>query len=278
MARMSEQKSASETAEVTALIRAISCFEADEKIRGRDNVASLFLPDEKRKKLPSDAYRRAVMEKVKSSGLYEYVIARTAHFDDLFVSAIKEGMLQIVLLGAGYDSRAYRFPLGATKIFEVDAPFTQERKISILKTQRIDHGTTVFVLVDFEKDNLFQRLSENGYMPSQNTLFLLEGIILYLSPEAVDTTFRAIKQNSSGILAFDYLNVPVRDEHGIVRKDERVLFGLGGLEIEAYLHSLGYEVIEDINADEMNARYLRCSDGKISGDIKKTMNFMKAAM
>lgn len=275
---MSEQKSASETAEVTALIRAISCFEADEKMRGRDNVASLFLPDEKRKKLPSDAYRRAVMEKVKSSGLYEYVIARTAHFDDLFVSAIKEGMLQIVLLGAGYDSRAYRFPLGATKVFEVDASFTQKRKISTLKAQRIDHGTTVFVPVDFEKDNLFQRLSENGYRPSQNTLFLMEGVILYLSPEAVDTTLRAIKQNSSGLLAFDYLNLPVRGEHGIVRKDERVLFALGRLEIEAYLYSLGYEVIENIDADEMNTRYLRCSDGKIFGDIKRTMNFMKAAV
>lgn len=88
----------------------------------------------------------------------------------------------------------------------------------------------------------------------------------------------AIQQNARGILAFDYLNVPVRGEHGITRKDERVLFGLGELEIEAYLHSLGYEVLENINADEMNARYLRRSDGKVFGDIKKTMHFMKAAI
>lgn len=275
---MSEQKSASETAEVTALMRAVSCFEADEKIRGRDNVASLFLPDEKRKKLPSDVYRRAVMEKVRSGGLYEYVIARTAHFDDLFARAIKEGMVQIVLLGAGYDSRAYRFPLGAAKVFEVDAPFTQKRKIATLKAQHIDHEATVFVSVDFEKDDLFQRLAENGYIPSQKSLFLLEGVILYLSPEAVDMLLRAIQQNARGLLAFDYLNMPVRGEHGITRKDERVLFGLGELEIEAYLHSLGYEVLENINADEMNARYLRRSDGKVFGDIKKTMHFMKAAI
>ena len=275
---MSEQKSASETAEVTALLRAMSCFEADEKIRGRDTLAELFLADEKRKKLPGEAFRRTVLEKVKAGGLYEYVIARTAYFDCLFAGAVKEGLPQIVLLGAGYDSRAYRFPPGAAKVFEVDAPFTQERKISILKTQGVDHGQAVFVPVDFEKDDLFERLSESGYTPLQKTLFLLEGVALYLSPEAVDMTLRAIQGNAHGMLAFDYLNLPVTAEHGIVRKDERVLFGLPGLAIEAYLQSLDYKVLENIGADEMGARYLRCSDGKTFGAIKKTMNFMKAAM
>ena len=274
---MSEQKKTSETAETTALLRAVSCFETDEKIKGRDNLAELFLSEEKREKLPIEIWRRAVKERVeaKSKGLYEYVVARTAYFDELFTNALKEHA-QIILLGAGYDSRAYRFP-AAVKIFEVDAPFTQERKMSILRANCIDLARIKFVPVDFEKDDLFARLAENGYDFRLKTLFLWEGVVLYLSREAVDYTIRAIKQNSCGELAFDYLNVAMENRAEVVLKDERVLFGMGKQEIEAYLCSFGYRVLENLGPDEINIRYLTCSDGSTFGAVKRLMNFIKAA-
>ena len=275
---MSEQKSASQTAETTALLRAVACFETDAKIRVQDNLAKLFLPEERRGKLPYEAWRRACKERAeaKNKGLYEYIIARTAYFDELFADALKENVPQIVLLGAGYDSRAYRFPAGG-KVFEVDAPFTQERKTSILRSNGIDLAKAVFVPVDFEKDDLFARLAESGYDFGQKTLFLWEGVVLYLSPGAVDETLRAIKQNSCGVLAFDYLNVAMgRGE--VVLKDERVLFGMGKPEIEAYLRSLGYGALENLSPDDISTKYLTCSDGKTFGAVKRTMSFIKAAI
>ena len=202
---MSEQKSASETAETAALLRAVACFEPDEKIKGRDNLARLFLSEERQDKLDKEPYRSAV-KAAAPNGVYEYVIARTIYFDELFANTIKGGIPQVVLLGAGYDSKAYRFAglVGAVKLFEVDAPFTQERKISILKANGIDCGKVAFVPVDFEKDDLFERLGERGYDPTQRTLFLWEGVALYLSLEAVRVTLMAIKQGSrESILAFD---------------------------------------------------------------------------
>ena len=280
---MSEQKSASETAETTALLRAVACFEPDEKIKGQDNLARLFLPREKQEKLDKEPYRIAVKEAVKAAsqnGLYEYIIARTVYFDNLFTNAMNDGIPQIVLLGAGYDSRAYRFTglNEAVKIFEVDAPFTQERKISILKANGIDCDRVVFVPVDFEKDSLFERLEERGYDPAQSTLFLWEGVTPYLTPEAARATLMAIKQGCrSSILAFDYLNRSFSGEFVIIRKDERVLFGLGKAEIESWMSSLGYRVLENLEPDEIAARCLTGTDGAIIGDIKKTMNFIKVA-
>ncbi|MCL1889393.1 MAG: SAM-dependent methyltransferase [Desulfovibrionaceae bacterium] len=275
---MSEQKSVSETAEITALLRAAACFEMDDRIKGRDNLAKLFLSEERRGKLSSEGWRNALKERVeeKSKGLYEYVVARTAYFDELFADALKENT-QIVLLGAGYDSRAYRFPAGG-KIFEVDAPFTQERKMSILKTNGIDLARAEFVPVDFEKDDLFSRLAGSGYNFRQQTLFLWEGVILYLFPGTVDSTLRAIKQNSCGVLAFDYLNVAMEGRDNVALRDERVFFGMGKAEIRAYLHALGYRVLENLGPDEISARYLTCSNGTTFGALKRTMNFMKAAI
>ena len=275
---MSEQKSASETAETTALLRAAACFETDEKIKGRDNLAKLFLPEEMRGKLSSEGWRSVFKERMdaKNKGLYEYVIARTAYFDELFANALKDNT-QIVLLGAGYDSRAYRFT-AAGKIFEVDAPFTQERKMSILQANGLDFAGVEFVPVDFEKDDLFVRLAQNGYDFGQQTLFLWEGVVLYLSKGAVDSTLRAIKQNSKGVLAFDYLNVAMEGREEVVLKDERVLFGMGKPEINAYLCSLDYRVLENLGPNEISGRYLTCSDGTTFGVVKRTMNFMKVAI
>jgi len=275
---MSEQKSASETAETTALVRAVACFEPDGRIRVQDCLARMFLQSEKRDKLDKEQYRSAVKTAARN-GLYEYIIARTTYFDGLFANAIKDGIPQIVILGAGYDSRAYRFGSGTTKIFEVDATFTQERKISILKANGIDCGKVSFVPVDFEKDDMFLRLEERGHDLAQLTYFLWEGVSFYLTPDAVRATLMAIKQNCRGsVVVFDYLNTSLSGEHEIIRKDERVLFGMEKSEIETWLSSLGFRVLENLNPSEITARFLTGTDGKVFGNTKDTMNFMKAAV
>ena len=172
---MSEQKNASQTAETTLLLRALTCFEQEARIRGVDHMAELFLPEETRRKLQNPAYRMAVKAKL-PEGLYAYIIARTAYFDEVFVESLQAGFPQIVLLGAGYDTRAYRLapPAGkAGTIFEVDAPPTQEQKLRILQEKRITHDNIAFVSVDFEKNDLVRYLVENGYNASQKTLLYM---------------------------------------------------------------------------------------------------------
>ena len=99
-------------------------------------------------------------------GLNEYKIARTAYFDKLFVDALKDKTPQIVLLGAGYDSRAYRFSKSnhGTRIFELDIPPTQDRKKKCLRKARIDIPNHVtFVPINFNLESIKDTLEKAGY-------------------------------------------------------------------------------------------------------------------
>ena len=91
-------------------------------------------------------------------GLYEYMIARTAYFDNIFTDALNKNTPQIVLLGAGYDTRAFRFGElnKATKIIELDIATTQNRKRRCLKKTQIDMPENLsFVPINFDKESVW---------------------------------------------------------------------------------------------------------------------------
>ncbi len=119
------------------------------------------------------------------------MIARTAYFDSLFVDALKNNFPQIVLLGAGYDTRAYRFAKlnRDTQIFELDITPTQDRKKGCLKKARVDIPQGVkLVPIDFNKESLKDVLEEAGHKKQEQTLFIWEGVSYYLDAESVDAT------------------------------------------------------------------------------------------
>lgn len=94
-------------------------------------------------------------------------------------------MEQLVILGTGYDTRAYRIKglKEKVKVFEVDHPGTQiikKEKIREILGSLPEHVR--YVSVDFEKERLGQRLIESRYDPSSKTLFVLEGLIYYIPP------------------------------------------------------------------------------------------------
>ena len=117
-------------------------------------------------------------------------VVRTRVIDDFVVSAVESGCTQLVLLGAGYDTRATRLSkvAGAT-VFEVDHPATQARKRAVLgaSPQRIR-----YVPVDFERDTLPNALPDSGFKGEQRSCVLWEGVFSYLTPEAIDTTLTAL--------------------------------------------------------------------------------------
>ena len=135
---MSMNDKISETAIMTASLRALSNHETDVTVQSHDEFAELFLPEDRQTALRTLNSREQIKEHI-PKGMYEYVIARTKYFDGVFVDAIKDCIEQIVFLGAGYDSRSYRFnPLiTTTKIFELDTKPTQDYKLVCLRKNNI---------------------------------------------------------------------------------------------------------------------------------------------
>jgi methyltransferase (TIGR00027 family) len=101
---------------------------------------------------------------------------------------------QFVSLGAGYDTRCYgNLKSGRLQFFELDQAATQRLKRASLQKAGIDASHVHFIEVDFSSDNWAEELIKAGYAPSKTSIFLWEGVTMYLSEEAVRKTLRAIK-------------------------------------------------------------------------------------
>lgn len=277
------ERKTSDTAVVTASLRALGCYEDDGNVRCRDQMAELFLPDDKREQLKNSDVRN-IIKKMIPEGLYEYVLARTGYFDDLFVTSLKEGIPQIVILGAGYDSRPYRFAefIQHTSIYEVDAFATQEQKQSVLENSEISvHKDVRYVAIDFEQDDLMQALSSNGFDSALQTLFLWEGVTFYLHPNTVRGVLQSLRSNSAAhsLMCFDFQTV--ENGRGLIDtglKDEAIRFGIEAGTAGRYLEELNYKVLEHVGSEELQKRYLTRSNGTVLGQIKAIMNIVKAEM
>lgn len=278
---MDNKCTTSQTAMLIASLRALACYEDDIQLRGNDYMAELFLPEEKRMPLKSPDIRKEI-KKAMPEGLYEYVIARTKHFDKLFLHMLNQQIPQIVLLGAGYDSRAYRYAsdIGNSKIFEVDMTGTQKEKIKNLEDNKINiHPNVVHVEADFEQDGWFQSLYDAGYENSLKTLYVWEGVTFYLSPESVELTLRMLRVHSlsGSTISFDYQHIDAHNkliDTGL--KEESIKFGLNSQECDDYLKALGYSVIEKIDSSILSKRYLTMTNGSRFGEVKSIMNIVVA--
>jgi methyltransferase (TIGR00027 family) len=117
-------------------------------------------------------------------------VVRTRVIDDLVRSAISDGCAQLVLLGAGYDTRATRLPEAASiPVFEIDHPTTQAHKREALGATP---AAVRYVPVDFEHDSLGQALADAGLDPDLRSCVVWEGVFSYLSAEAIDLTLAAL--------------------------------------------------------------------------------------
>ena len=204
----SVQEQASGTAMWCVLMRALSAAETREGSKGGDYLAEIFLPDNQRALLKTSDQREWAIRK-QPPGMYAYIIARTFYFDHIVEQALQENIPQIVILGTGYDSRPYRFQKLAkeTRFFELDTFPTLQNKKELLQKANIPIPKNVFfVPIDFTKDTFEEVFFKAGYDKNKKTLFLWEGVTMYLEPAAVDTTLRFIKGNApaGSTVCFDY--------------------------------------------------------------------------
>ena len=197
-------------------------------------------------------------------GVMGFLVSRARYFDDTLQTCLDGGLEQLVILGAGYDSRAYRFAglREGVRVFEVDHPATQSVKIEKLK--RILGQVPAYVTyvpIDFTQATLEQRLCTSGYDDRRKTLFTWEGVTQYLTPAAVDETL-AFVANHSGAgssIVFDYMYTSLLDgtvRHGEVSgmrryrglTGEELVFGIPEGAIEEFLRQRGFDQV--VNVDQ----------------------------
>jgi methyltransferase (TIGR00027 family) len=135
-------------------------------------------------------------------------VVRTRAIDDLVSDAIRSGVRQLVLLGAGLDSRGCRLGETAeTAVFEVDHPATQRMKKERLHACMGKLPTNIrYVAIDFERDALEAKLIESGYNPAVQAIVVWEGVIDYLTESAVQSTLAVLARVlvPSSLLIFTY--------------------------------------------------------------------------
>ena len=189
---------ASLTAEYMALFRAIESSRPPDSRLFHDPFASLFIHQWRRwiyalaKHDPGRKLVEWLLDR-QSPGARAAGIGRTKWIDDAVTRAL-ETSSQFVLLGAGFDTRAYRLPAAErVTTFELDQCETSRAKQAILRSKTVSLPKHVqFVTVDFNKQSISDALSSAGFDAKRPTCFLWEGVTNYLSAEAVDQVLRQI--------------------------------------------------------------------------------------
>lgn len=209
----------------------------------------------------------------KGRGVSGYMAVRTRLFDDFVLDRVAAGAQQYVILGAGLDSRAYRFhdQLQGIRVFEVDHPLSQEVKKERVKRYYgclPDHVS--YVSIDFTREGLLDCLTRGGYNPSLPTVFTMEGVTMYLPEAAVRETLSLIEQNSGlgSSVMMDYVYKAALDgriQSRIISHmnslkfifNEPIVFGIEYGQAESFLLSLGYDRAEDYSPEKLHALYLQ---------------------
>lgn len=204
---------ASRTAELMALFRALESSRAEDERLFNDPFAKSFLT------WPLSAVGRLIavpgVEWIVSRiidrrvpGARSSAIARTKFIDDAIEASLGEGIEQLVILGGGFDSRAYRLPsLQRVRVFEVDHPDTQGAKRTALELLAPASENVRFVAIDFNEQDLAAVMTAAGYREAAQTFFLWEGVTNYLAEDAVDKTLRWCARASTGSrLLFTYVH------------------------------------------------------------------------
>lgn len=255
----------SQTAHVVALCRALLARDERLELRRTDRYSELFLEAEARAAVDDASKRRELIERRISRPLYGFFAARCAFVDEAFQGALTAGTPQIVLLGAGYDTRALRFAadLGATRVFEADVPSTQTRKQALLRSS----GTAVppqvsYVAVNFKTEDVLQCLTAAGYDASLQALFIWEGVTYYLPQEAVERTLELVQNHSAAgsTLALDYMTTRLES----VSSGEPFLSFMDPEALPGWIARFGFRVREHLDAQRMAERYLTLRDGTVA--------------
>jgi methyltransferase (TIGR00027 family) len=204
-------------------------------------------------------------------------IARTRLIDDYLTAALEDGILQVVMLGAGFDTRAQRIACSnAVRFFEVDHPDTLRFKLARLKKVGASYRPR-HVEIDLNSQSLSPALTQAGFDPAERTFFIWEGVTNYLTPNAVSETLRlvgSVAQWSQIVFTYvhcDFFREPelflgaARLKGDLARLGEPWTFGFDPTDIPLLLRRHGLRLLKDISSIEYRRDYLGNNCGNRSG-------------
>jgi methyltransferase (TIGR00027 family) len=266
--------SISRTAQHVTLVRALESTARARPALFQDQFASALLPWSLRLvvQLSRVQVLRNLLERyvdARLPGVRAWVALRTRYIDERVHEALAAGIRQVVLMGAGYDCRAYRMQvLKDVAVFEVDRRDTQidKRRRLTQAAVRVPQGLR-YVVADFQTDQLATLLQSAGFDRSASSLFICEGVFVYLDAATVERMLQFVgscAQNSR--LVFTYgSRAAVRDEvtadgvklRSFVRRiGEPWQFGIDRSELGAYLARFNLALEQDVDVAACQRLYL----------------------
>lgn len=273
----SERPSA--TAQWTALARALELRRPPPQRIVSDEYAPVFLTPPYQALLRTLAAGGPVVrlgERHELAGMSAYALCRHRFIDDHLAADLHGGAEQVVVLGAGYDSRAYRFAdlLAGRPVHEVDLPPLSRRKAEVVAAhpELFGHTTIRRVEIDFRAESLAERLLDAGFAVGARTFVVWEGVSMYLTRDAITETLGTLRDicGAGSVVAMDLLD-HVRGLRPIdhVRRaavgstrfiGEPVTFTVPPAQAATLLAGCGFTVTDLAGAAEMSRRY--ATDGR----------------
>jgi methyltransferase (TIGR00027 family) len=301
----------SKTAIYVAAGRAIGSREPDAGARTPNHLAGKLLGDPSELHIDHPVIRALslpydeAMTSIEVVNNVRMMMVRTRFVDGALTRAVGEGARQVAILGAGFDTHAYRFAdqLAGLKVFEVDRPATQA-----VKRQRIRAvlgsapPNLTYVPVDFQHEDWRTALTHHGYDSGLRTFFILEGVTMYVPASSASDTFAFVGTHPPGsAIVFDFVyqaaidmlaridlaRVPDAARPFLQRfldliKDEPWVFGLPLSGEREFLREFGLQLLEQltIGGEESLRRYATRADGTAVGaaTIAAAMAQMAARM
>jgi methyltransferase (TIGR00027 family) len=202
--------------------------------------------------------------------LRSHVVLRSRFAEDRLSDAVKRGVEQYIILGAGLDTFAYRQPEWASqlRIFEIDHPGTQNTKVKLLKSAKIDIPKNVTLAsIDFEKETLKEGLLRHRISFTYPTFFSWLGVTMYLNESAIDSVLSTITNFPKGSeIVLTYArsdDTPSTFERRSADLGEPWLSFFTIDAMEAKLNKLGFTKIEFLDVDKADKLYFRESGGSL---------------
>jgi len=182
-------------------------------IQEYDRGGSTFL---RRAQQPWFRFLFSLYERCTIPGLALHQALRKRHIERIVRNSLLEGIEQVVVLGGGLDTLALRlhqeFP--SAKFLELDHPATQQLKVKMIESRNLAQSNLKLFPVDFSKHSLQDVLSTSPeYSPQENTLFLCEGVLMYLTPTEIESLFGLIRRQEGPKVRFVFTNMEL-DKHG----------------------------------------------------------------
>jgi methyltransferase (TIGR00027 family) len=273
---------------MAAVFRALGARNPDERLRNPDYLAERFIGAGDLDYLATSGadYRPQMrlggddlVDYLKTSAAVTTNFVRTIHIDQAMVEAVKAGATQVVVLGAGLDSRAYRFAaqFGDVTFFELDHPATQALKIGRVRDAVGDRPRRVrYVPIDFTKDDLLTQLSGAGYREDRKSFFVWEGVVHYIPETAVAGTLRFVAAHSAAgsRIVFDYplaTNRRINNPADVFALwGEPFVFGFPAAGPAALVGATGLRVVSDDSNAALVRRYAIRPDGTSSLRLPET--------